>query len=163
MVHNRSLWNWQCGWLCTSIHSEIACLVMHAAKEAQTNYHYTLYPWSLCPMCPFSVYFSSTLTILPSPCMSRDEVLLIVEVCDCNKLWQLTMQACTEMGGENHAANPWGRRSRQQSPNYPSCMSAHPPRSLTILQDAYSDITPTWAKSRCLLHISEDMTNLSCI
>ncbi|KAK2872565.1 hypothetical protein Q8A67_022462 [Cirrhinus molitorella] len=39
----------------------------------------------------------------------------------------LTMQACTELGGENHAANPWGRRSRQQSPNHPSCMGAQPP------------------------------------
>lgn len=114
MVHLYvSMKFWQCGWLCISIHLEIACLVMHAAKEAQTNYHYILYPWSFCPMCPFSVPFSSSLTILPSPCMSRDEALLIVEVCDCNKLWQLTMQAFSEWeerviwpihGAEDHAS-----------------------------------------------------------
>lgn len=146
---------WQCGWLCTSVHSEIACLVMHAAKEAWTNYHYILYPWSLCPMCPFSLLLSSSLTDLPSPCMSQDEALLIVKVCDCNKLWQLTMQARTELGAENHAANPWGRRSRQQSPNHPSCMSAQPPRNLTVLQDTNSGITQTWATSSWLLHSTD--------
>lgn len=152
-----SLWNSDSVADCAFLYTQ-RCLVMHAAKETRTNYHYILYPWSLCPMCLFSVHFSSSLTILPSPCMSRDEALLIVEVCDCNKLWQLTMQACTELGGESHAANPWGRRSRQQSPNHPSCMDAQPPRSLTIIQNAYSDITQTWAMSRWLLH-STDITS----
>ncbi len=143
-----SLWN-------SDSVADCAFLSCNACCKRSTD-KLSLHPLPLISL-PHVSFFCALLFLSHHPsfsCMSLDEALLIVEVCDCNKLWQLTMQACTELGGESHATNPWG----QQSPNHPSCMGAQPPRSLTIPQNAYSDITQTWAVSRWLLH-STDITS----
>ncbi len=125
-------------------------LVMHAAKEAQTNYHYILYPWFLCPMCPFLC------TSLP---LSPSFLLLYVSgrgSIDCGSgvtVINFDSSPCRlALSWEERVMRPIHGASKVQ----PSFMHGCPTSSQSnYTAECILWYHPTWAVSRWLLHSTD--------